>query len=431
MNYDVLILGAGMAGLAAANRLVAQGYRVAIVEARERVGGRIVTHHAPSPTGGPVIPVELGAEFIHGLPVESWRLVREAQLETYELDGSNMRFAGGTLRAESGLSGAFTTLGQMADWLRRQPAGTDETVEQYLASSGLDAATQADTISYVEGFNAADHRRIGVASLVHQQTAEDAIEADRIFHLRAGYDALPGYVSRQVQAAGATLLLDRRVRRIIWRAGHVCLSGVDAQGSEFEVRGTRAVITLPLGVLQAGSVAFDPPPSHVLAGARRMAMGSVIRVPLIFRTRFWPDALSFVFSPTEFPATWWTAHPNEAPMLVGWVGGPRTAIDRDTLLERCMSTLARILNLPQAVIAEQLVSWHFHDWDADEFALGAYSFAPAGALDASSVMAEPVQGTLFFAGEHTTVSGHWGTVHGAIQSGESAATKLAADSRPA
>jgi monoamine oxidase len=89
-----------------------------------------------------------------------------------------------------------------------------------------------------------------------------------------------------------------------------------------------------------------------------------------------------------------------------------------------LNTLAGIFTVPVAALSEQLVSWHCHDWSADPFARGAYSYVPRGALCASANIAEPVGRTLYFAGEHTSVSGHWGTVHGALQSGAAAAAKI-------
>ena len=86
--------------------------------------------------------------------------------------------------------------------------------------------------------------------------------------------------------------------------------------------------------------------------------------------------------------------------------------------------LAAAFGMSQADIRQQLLSWHAHDWQADPYARGAYSYAPAGAIDASARMTQPVEQTLYFAGEHTDVSGHWGTVHGALRSGIRAAAQL-------
>ncbi len=437
--FDVLVLGAGVAGLAAARALAEAGQTVAVIEARDRVGGRILTHHLPSGTASAGIPVELGAEFIHGLPPESWGLIKEAGLETYELTGSRLEYHDARLQAAREQDGPGEVLARLRDWLGRQAEGTDDTFAAYLAHGDFAASVRDDAIRYVEGFNAADHRKIGIASLAYQQAAEERIEGDRIFHIRSGYDGVPLHLRHCTERAGGMIFLGHPVARVEWNPGSVTLTGRDAVGRRFEFRGRRAVITLPLGVLQAASVAIDPPPADILKHAARMVMGSVVRVSLIFRSRVWCDEvaatdrgvlaeplkeLSFLFTETKTPTVWWTPHPSEAPMLTGWIGGPRAAIPREALLDRCLNTLADIFSTSSQVLADELVSWHFHDWDADEFARGAYSYVPAGALTASREMAVPLDDTLYFAGEHTTVSGHWGTVHGALQSGAAAAGKI-------
>ena len=441
--FDVIVLGAGAAGLTAARQLTVAGRRVALIEARARVGGRIFTRHVPAAPGGPTVPVELGAEFIHGLPPESWRLVREAGLETYELDGSMLRSEAGRL-FEPGQRPAASVLEGMGRWLERQPEGTDESFADYLRHTPLEDRARREAIGYVEGFNAADHRVIGVAALARQQGAEDAIAGDRIFHVREGYDGLPGFLRREFAAGGGTLCLEHRVTEIEWRRGNVIVRGM-AQGRHFEHRAARAVVTLPLGVLQAASVRFEPVPAAAIAAAARMAMGSVLRVPLLFRSRFWADALrtsgfpalaaelrslSFLFT-DSVPGTWWTAHPDPTPLLIGWLAGPAAAeaLARGTgpqLIERCLAALAAVLGATTADMGAQFVSGHCHDWDADDYSRGAYSYMPAGALHASELLAMPVEDTLYFAGEHTATSGHWGTVHGALRSGAAAADKIMA-----
>jgi monoamine oxidase len=165
-------------------------------------------------------------------------------------------------------------------------------------------------------------------------------------------------------------------------------------------------------------------------------------VTLLFKSKFWQrsDAklahLSFLFASEEMPPTWWTAEPDAAATITGWIGGPKAALylqrvaargGSDALLVECLSTLARIFGRSMEELRRLLSSWHSHDWQHDEFAMGAYSYAPAGAIDASERMTEPVEQTLFFAGEHTDTTGHWGTVHGAIRSGIRAAGQILAD----
>ncbi len=140
-----------------------------------------------------------------------------------------------------------------------------------------------------------------------------------------------------------------------------------------------------------------------------------------------PD-LSFLFSLDEMPPVWWTTHPHSSPLLTGWVGGPRSAelasLTPDQLAERACSTLARIFSLKPARVQNLLLGCYTHNWNSDPFALGAYSYVGAGGIDASRQLSEPVAGTLFFAGEHTDTTGHWGTVHAALRSGLRAAQQV-------
>jgi monoamine oxidase len=175
-------------------------------------------------------------------------------------------------------------------------------------------------------------------------------------------------------------------------------------------------------------VRFDPEPQKVLQAAARMAMGSARRITYIFRGRFWrerSEKMGFLFSDTGVPRVWWTPSPNTSPMLTGWVGGPRALdaaiADDDALADAGLRTLSAIFDLPESELRAQLTGWHTHNWQRDPLSLGAYSYAPAGAVDASEAMTHPVEGTLYFAGEHTDITGHWGTVHGALRSGLRAA----------
>jgi monoamine oxidase len=429
-HYDILVIGAGASGLAAARLLARHGARVALLEARSRVGGRIWTQHVPAPDGTGSLPVELGAEFIHGRPNETFELLRESGLAWYELRRGSMQFIDGRLVTPEASPRAFDVIDEMERWLARQPPGFDSSFAQYLEQVPLAPDVRKAATSFVEGFNAADSRRVSVASLVRQQRAEDAEDGGRAFHVEAGYDALPRFLAEGFTQAGGTLLLGHVVRRVQWRAGAVSVQGETAGGQPFAFDATQSVITLPLGILQAGSVEFSPEPAGVMSAARQLAFGAARRMTLVFQRAFWRDLapqmeqVGFLFAGDEFARTWWTPMPNPAPMITAWVGGPRAQIPDDSWRSQCLSTLARITSRPLAQIEQQLVSAHSHDWDADEFARGAYSYVPAGALEASERIALPVEQTLFFAGEHIDLSSNWGTVHAAMRSGLRAAREL-------
>jgi monoamine oxidase len=444
-KYDVLVLGAGAAGLVAARRLAVAGMRVAIVEARDRIGGRIFTASRALQSDAAPIPIEFGAEFIHGLPRSTWDIVREAQLATYELEGEPWCFDEGLLHpCGEERRGAFEVVEKIPEWLAAQPAGSDATFAEYLKRSAIDAALAERASAYVEGFNAADRNIIGVAALARQQRAENDIQADRIFRICRGYSALPQFLADQFRQSGGTIIFGRPVRTIRWSRGAVSFGGLDAGNRAFELTGEQAVITLPLGVLQADAVQFDPRPADPMAQAARMAMGPVLRQTLLFDAPFWEGAplrtaaagirdLGFLFAREETPATWWSVRPDATPMLTAWTAGPKAVAlakkaavsgQPRALLDDALRVLAKIFGLEAAAIEEMLVSWHTHDWQADAYSRGAYSYAPAGALDASLRMTQPVDRTLFFAGEHTDTEGHWGTVHAALNSGLRAAEQI-------
>jgi len=416
---EVLVIGAGMAGLTAARTLAEAGISVTVLEARSRVGGRILTQRIGDQT------IELGAEFIHGRPPELWALIAETGLETYERDGTQACFTNGSLQPCHQDERAFHLLEGLENY-----TGPDVSFTQYLSTLNASDSERISARSFVEGFNAADASQISVASLGVQQKAEDPIEGDLAFYLQGGYDQLPNYLADRIRDYAGTIHLDTPVRHLRWNAGHV-----EATTDTHTVTARRAIITIPLGVLQQESITIEPRPEAILNAASQLRMGNVFRITLRFREAFWKtlpprpiEDLSFLFSFGEMPPVWWTTHPRSSPLLTGWVGGPRSAalaiLSSSALEDRVCSTLAHIFGLRTAQVREQLLDCYIHDWRNDLYSLGAYSYVAAGGLDAPHVLSQPVEETLFFAGEHTDTTGHWGTVHAAMRSGLRAAKQI-------
>jgi len=426
MDADIVILGAGIAGLTAARTLAERGLRVLVLEARDRVGGRVFSVPAQQQTA------ELGAEFVHGRPPELWALIAECNAETTERDGAMLRERdNGTLAEDdSQAESMFEPLEQLEHF-----TGNDLSFTAWLVDSDVPQEQRPAVLGYVEGFNAADARRISVKSLGAQQQAEDATESYRSWHLRGGYQRLAEYLAARIKQLGGEVRLNWEVRSLRWHAG-----SVEVEGERGSIRAPRCIVTLPLGVLQrvnAGGISMTPEPA-ALAHARRLAMGHAVRFTMLFRERWWErstalDAealrrMSFLFTPQRLPSVWWTTRLENSTMLTGWIGGPR-ALDLEgrsaaELGRNACAALAEVFAVPEPQIRSQLIETYTHDWSHDPFACGAYSYIPAGALDAPTAMTQPEENTLFFAGEHTDVTAHWGTVHAALRSGLRAANQV-------
>jgi monoamine oxidase len=423
----ILVIGAGMAGLTAARQLAEAGRKVLVLEARDRVGGRILTLRDEDEI------LELGAEFVHGRPSELWELIHEAGLETYALDGKDICSKNGRLKQCDEQGEVFKFLNGLEKW-----KGVDLAFADYPPLEKLSPEKREEVIHYVQSFNAADYRQIGVHALAVQQRAEKEIASEKVFRVREGYDRVPEFVAKKVREAGGRIELSRTVEKIEWERGQVRVHARDG-GELAQYLADQAVIALPLGVLQQLGVVFDPVPAPLIA-ANQLAMGPVRRFTLLFRERWWTahervklPKLSFLFAQDAMPPVWWTAHPWETRTLTGWIGGPRSAafdqFTREQVGDAACRELANIFALPVAMLRGQLIGCATHDWQTDPLSCGAYSYVPAGALDAVLKMATPVQQTLYFAGEHTDVTGHWGTVHAAMRSGIRAAQQVLAPAR--
>ncbi len=439
-RIDVLILGAGAAGLAAARDLSHAGLRVTVIEARPRVGGRILTLHDPrSP-----VPIELGAEFIHGESAETLPLAQAAGLAVLELPVSHDLASAGRLKP----MGDFWKLADRMNHdlaLRLAARRKDFPVSEYLDSARLPAPHRGLLRDFVQGFYAAYPDRLSAQSLAIETQGggdeEDEVEGKQ-FRIANGGDALMKWLRDGLDPDRTEVRLSTVAEAVEWRRGAVsavCRSGDRAPLPTLSAR--TAVITLPLAVLKAGVVRFDPAlpaKQRALAG---LEMGQVFKIVLRFREAFWENpvflkerraganssALNFVHAVGAEVPVWWTTHPVRSPVLTGYVGAVAAerllAEEPPSRLERSLVALSEVLAVPRRELEEQLDASASHDWRADPFARGAYSYIGVGGNGAPRALARPVHGTLFFAGEATN-GAEIGTVAGALSSGRRAAREV-------
>ncbi len=408
MTYDAIVIGAGAAGLAALRELHGAGLSVVCIEALGRIGGRIYTVHDPASPDA----IELGAEFVHGRPREIFDIVEEAGLKSAERSHEIQPASVG----ERTDSGAMWRV--MAAMERAAESGPDESFAAFAERAPFDSAAKRAATRFVEGFNAAHAGIVSIHALAQESKAADAIEGDRAFHLLNGYDG----VAHAMLPRGAELRLHIAAERIAWKPGEVVVhTRSTTDGTAQEIKARRAVITVSLGVLQGGGITFDPEPSGALEAARALAFGQVMRVTVRFDQMPSFFRPGFLFSSEPVFPTWWTSLPTQAPIITGWSAGPKAdaLVDQseDAIIDAALESLRRITGAQALPVA----ATYFHNWHADPCFRGAYSYVPAGKLAARAALAEPVENTLYFAGEAADFSGHAATVHGAIISGRHAA----------
>lgn len=416
-SYDVIIIGAGAAGLMAAWELVLAGKKVLIIEAKNRCGGRI---HTAQDDNFP-LPIELGAEFVHGrLPITEM-LVKKAGLQWHEVEGSLWQHRQGKLyQSEEQIPSGDKVLAALQKIKRDIPIA--QFINTYFSE---DTVIKEGLKSYVEGYYAGDIERVSTLALKEELEESDDVE----YRIEGGYKNIIDFLITSIIELGGSLKLETPITAIDWEESHVT---VTATHNKFQ--GKKAIITVPLGVLQTHAIHFSPALPQLQTALDRLGYGTAIKIIFSFETAFWKERpelkeLGMLFSEEIIP-TWWTQYPKEVPVLVGWVAGGQAKnlvfMKKEVLLEKALDSLVAIFDIPKETIRKQLKGWHVNNWNKDQYACGAYSYDTLNDGEIKEDMKAGFQNTLFFAGEGWFHGLELGTVEAALHSGRDTARYILA-----
>jgi len=425
-QYDVIIVGAGAAGLICARDLRARGRSVMVLEARARLGGRIHTlEHFET-------PVELGAEFIHSCAPEYLREFRDAKLPFVDLSENRYQFHGGKLVQHKGLMEDLHKISQRLG----KNLKDDRPMARFLETHHVKPSLKPLYRTYLEGFHAADVEKLSEKALaLLEQEEPDDLNGVEQFRPLYGYAPLVKHWAGGDADRSEWLQLESVVKNIRWKKHEVTVEGPSFPA----LRARRLVITVPISVLKRqhhlSGIHFDPEPKDLSEALAGVHMGDVERLTMEFETRFWEDLtdkpISFIQAgPSEYFPTWWTQIPRRTPFLTAWQGGPKAREIAEWPVEKQLSTalktLAKFTGKSQGFLKKQLKSYHIHNWASDPYSFGAYSYIAVNGLAKIKKLARPFDDTLFFAGEATAPGSSQATVHGAVYSGARAARQVLA-----
>lgn len=419
---DVLVIGAGAAGLSAARILLKAGKSVMILEARGRIGGRIHTINGE----GFSFPVEAGAEFMHGDLPFTKALMKE----------SNVSYFAGNGRA---WNVQFNKLSEgdlfHDDWEmlvgKLQELDHDMTIGKFLETHFSEPKYKSLTDSvrkFVEGYDAADIHKASALALKEEWNNENI----QGYRPEGGYTQLMDFLLAEIEKRKGKLVLSAVVKKIVWKENDVEV--ITTKGERFKAG--NVLISVPAAVLKKGLIEFDPPLGSHEKAFKDIEVGGVVKFLVEFTDRVWETGresllrqmkdMNFLFSDATVP-TWWTQRPKEVPLLTGWLAGPginKLPSDDEALLQLACQSLVYLFDTSEENLRNYVKAIKVINWDTDPFALGAYAYATLKTSEAVKILSQPVANTIYFAGEAFYEGAEMGTVEAALATGNQTAEKI-------
>jgi monoamine oxidase len=415
----IIIVGAGICGLYAGRFLSKNGYKITIVEARDRIGGRINTLHAPF-----AAPTEAGAEFIHGdLPL-SISLVKEAELKTNIMSGNIHQIKNGSIHRDQYDDGDWDSMTAALQKLEHDMPIADFLMQQFPYEKHQ--SLHDSVLKFVEGYDAADTKLVSSFALRDEWSESDD---DKQYRLPEGYGKAIHYLYQELITHQAEIHLAEPVKSVTWKSNSVFVT--TEKGKVIE--GDKILITVPISILQNNGIAFTPSLPVYTTAAKNIGYGGVIKFLFEFKEPIWETKNSrmlknakFIFSDAPIP-TWWSQLPDKRSLLTGWLAGPKTlekSFSQEELFNKAITSLAYITSLPEKIVEQEISAWHIADWVSDPHSQGAYAYATTRTIDARKTLMTPIENTVYFAGEALYAGPAMGTVEAALTTGQEVARKM-------
>jgi monoamine oxidase len=413
----VIIVGGGVAGLFAARELSKHDYDVTVLEATDRLGGRIHTIRNSLFTQ----PVEKGVEFVHGNLPLTIQLLKEAGIEYNVVTGHMVRIVNGDWETQADFVVGWDELMRKMNSVRQ-----DMTMDAFLKENFSDEKyndLRTSVLRFANGFDLADTSKASVLALREEWMGEE----DEQHRVPGGFDQLINFFEKECLTCGVAIFTSSPVTEINWQKNRVRVTTADKMTYDASM----VIVTTSLGQLQSErSIIFQPGIDNYFRAAKNIGFGTVVKVMLEFKDAFWEKkkkGIGFLFT-NEIIPTWWTQSPSSYPLLTGWAGGPQAwtleSKDDEAILGLALHSIANIFQKPIGELKELLTASAVVNWKNDPYSIGAYSYDTVESIQAKKIFNTPIEKTIYFAGEAFYEGPSPGTVEAALVSAKGVVEKM-------